>query len=268
MNTPCAFDASRVFFAGSPAEQARCLLRHIRRGGDVDDPPPAVKLPKVLDDLLAAPEHLGLTVARLRSFLKGAQIPEETVGGSLDEPVCLWGLHGDRPAHYFLIHDTSSKLAPGQDFDPKFINTMKWKGNHLENLPSGITHVFITRVGETKTDNNYRTAWFATQFQHHPPKPLTPATAHGMFLHHELVQPRMGKGSSDIEAPEPGFTPVQYERLALQYIIASVRRGSWMIPGFHCVLDLGVGTHDDPQHFDLPAWGAALEKMLAAVRGS
>jgi len=40
-----------------------------------------------------------------------------------------------------------------------------------------------------------------------------------------------------VDSPDPGFTPAQYERLALQYIIASVRRGSWMIPAFHCVLD-------------------------------
>ena len=49
-------------------------------------------------------------------------------------------------------------------------------------------------------------------------------------------------------------------------MIASVRRGNWMVPAFHCVLDLHVGDHDDPQHFDLAVWGAALEKMVADVR--
>jgi hypothetical protein len=39
-----------------------------------------------------------------------------------------------------------------------------------------------------------------------------------------------------------------------------------MVPAFHCVLDLHVGDHDDPQHFDLAAWAAALEKMVADVR--
>ena len=76
----------------------------------------------------------------------------------------------------------------------------------------------------------------------------------------------MGRGKSDVEAPDPGFTPEQYARLALQYVIASVRRGNWMVPAFHCVLDLHIGDHDDPQHFDLAAWGAALEKTVADVR--
>src|SRR5262249_30714024 len=73
-------------------------------------------------------------------------------------------------------------------------------------------------------------------------------------------------GKSDPVSPDPGFTSAQYAKLALQYIIASVRRGNWMVPAFHCVLDLHVGTHDDPQHFDLAAWGAALEVALSAVR--
>jgi hypothetical protein len=77
----------------------------------------------------------------------------------------------------------------------------------------------------------------------------------------------MGPGKSDVDSPDPGFTKVQYAKLALQYVIASVRRSSWMIPAFHCVLDIHVGDHDDPQHFDLVAFGQALEAMLAEVRG-
>ena len=76
----------------------------------------------------------------------------------------------------------------------------------------------------------------------------------------------MGRGRSDIDAPDPGFTPEQYGKLALQYVIASIRRGNWMVPAFHCVLDLHIGTHDDPQNFDLAAWDAALQTTLAAVR--
>jgi peptidoglycan hydrolase-like protein with peptidoglycan-binding domain len=112
------------------------------------------------------------------------------------------------------------------------------------------------------TDREYSTPWRATQFE------LRSTIFRGYFLHHEMIQPRLGPGSSDIESPDPGFTQVQYERLALQYLIASVRRGSWMIPGFHCVLDLQIGDHDDPQHFDLASWGTALVNMLNAVRGT
>jgi hypothetical protein len=165
-------------------------------------------------------------------------------------------------AYATVIHDTSTKLKPNQTFDPALIDSPNWKGNQLAKLERGKTHVYITRRGETLTDNSYITPWRATQFE------LKPTHTHyrGLFLHHELVQPRMGPGKSDPDSPDPGFTPVQYSRLALQYVIASVRRGSWMIPAFHCVLDLQVGDHDDPQRFDLVAWGNAVEQTIADVR--
>ena len=57
----------------------------------------------------------------------------------------------------------------------------------------------------------------------------------------------------------PGFTAAQYDRLALLYILASVRGGRWLIPGFHAVIDSGIpDAHDDPQNFDMAAWEAAL----------
>ncbi len=83
--------------------------------------------------------------------------------------------------------------------------------------------------------------------------------AKGLFLHIENVQPRVGepavppvgREANDLIAPDPGFTAAQYKRLALIYIAASVRRGEWLIPGFHAVIDSGIsGAHDDPQNFD------------------
>jgi hypothetical protein len=262
MNAPCPFDAEQLTFTGSPAEQARCLLRFVKRAGEVDDMP--AKLPQSVADLLSDPLNLGITKTRLRSYLQKLGIPESTVGGSVTDRICH--ADDDNPsaplARYFVIHDTSFKLAKGQTFDPAFINGATWSGNRLSALPRGRTHIYVTRLGQTLTDVDYQAPWRATQFE------LKPKHTHykGLFLHHELVQPRMGPGKSDVEAPDPGFTQDQYARLALQYVIASVRRGNWMVPAFHCVLDLHVGDHDDPQHFDLAAWGAALEKMVADVR--
>ena len=263
MNSPCPFDQSHLSFVGSPVEQARCLLRFVKRQGNVDNTP--ATLPPLLNDLLAAPQTVDVTKAQLRSYLRTHGIPESTVGGSVDDPVCRADTNNPsaRLAQYFVIHDTSTKLHPGETFDPNFINTARWAGNKLSTLPRGKTHIYITRLGETLTDADYRTRRRATQFELHPSHTLF----RGLFLHHELVQPRMGPGHSDADSPDPGFTQVQYERLALQYLLASVRRGSWMIPAFHCVLDLHVGDHDDPQHFDLAAWGSAPAAMLAAVRG-
>lgn len=262
MTTPCPFDSSQMTFAGSPIDQARCLLRTVKRAGNVDDA--KADLPPVLSGLLANPAALGVTKAQMRSFLHKRGIAESTVGGSVMDPVCHANSNDPNAplARYFVIHDTSFKLGPGQDFDPDFINTAAWSGNKLSSLPDGKTHIYITRLGETLTDRDYGTPWRATQFEIKPPH----TRFRGLFLHHELVQPRMGPGSSDVESPAPGFTPAQYERLALQYVIAGVRRGAWMVPTFHCVLDIGVGDHDDPQHFKLADWDAALGTILADVR--
>ncbi|MBX7211774.1 MAG: peptidoglycan-binding protein [Verrucomicrobiaceae bacterium] len=272
MNTRCPFDLNTLSFSGSPLQQARCLLRAVERGGNVQDAP--ATLPPALETLLTTPETLGTTVAQVRAYMQQHGITESTSGGSLDDPVSR--ANGNSPngrkALYFLIHDTSSKLKPGQTFDPNFINTDQWSGNNLANQAAGRTHIYINRLGKARTDNDYRTAFRATQFELRPQATIPGADPKsvvfkGLCLHHELIQPRLGPGSSDIESPVPGFTQSQYERLALQYIIASVRRGSWMIPAFHCVIDLKVGDHDDPQHFDLAAWDSALAGILAAVRG-
>jgi len=261
MNTPCPFDQSQLSFVGPAADQAACLLRFVKRLGNVDDAP--ATLPRVLNQLLGMPQTLGVSKAQLRNYLQDHHIDENTVGGSLDDPVCRADTNNPSApfARYFVIHDTSTKLSAGETFDPNFINTATWSGNSLSQLIRGKTHIYITRLGETLTDNDYGTPWRATQFELKPPH----THYRGLFLHHELVEPRMGPGNSDPESPDPGFTPVQYERLALQYLLASVRRGSWMIPAFHCVLDLHVGDHDDPQRFDIAAWGTALETVLPAV---
>ena len=89
----------------------------------------------------------------------------------------------------------------------------------------------------------------------------------GLFLHHELIQPRI-KGGFGFHAvgPTPGFTQATMDRLALCYIAAAVRRGSFLIPAFHCVLDIGLPDgHDDPQNFDLFQWVGAIEKILGEI---
>ena len=101
----------------------------------------------------------------------------------------------------------------------------------------------------------------------------------GRFLHIENVQLR--RPNAEVGAPvfgpdgkrcindqlaqKPGFTVQQSERLALAYIAASVRAKKWMIPVFHGVLDLGVGTHDDPQNFDLLAWSEHVCKLRSTL---
>jgi hypothetical protein len=78
--------------------------------------------------------------------------------------------------------------------------------------------------------------------------------------------PGGGRGNDGL-APDPGFTPAQYDRLALLYIAASVRKGTWLIPAFHAVLDTGFANgHDDPQNFSLADWSASLSRLQAALQ--
>jgi hypothetical protein len=62
MATACKFNPSQLSFAGSPVEQARCLLRFVRRAGEVGDAP--ATLPQLLENLLADAQDLGITSAR------------------------------------------------------------------------------------------------------------------------------------------------------------------------------------------------------------
>ena len=92
-----------------------------------------------------------------------------------------------------------------------------------------------------------------------------------LFVAVENIQPRIGEPAirppkvkpNDRIAPTPGFTPRQYERLALAYVVASIRRGRWMIPAFHAVVDARyAGGHDDPQNFDMQAFSDAVKRHL------
>ena len=92
----------------------------------------------------------------------------------------------------------------------------------------------------------------------------------GLFLHNELIQPRKHlsgyRRRNDFKAPEPGFSPAQYEALALLYVVASVRAGFWMIPAYHAVIDEGIyDKHDDPQNFEFEKFNEAINRQLARI---
>ena len=152
---------------------------------------------------------------------------------------------------------------------PALVDTPDWEFNDFTLRdpargagPKG--HVYVNRLGRSVTVHDFAVANYASKLEKDKP------TLTGLFLHIELVQPRRsdpagGKGNDGL-APEPGFTATQYERLALLYIAASVRRGTWLIPAFHAVLDTGYPNgHDDPQHFSLAAWSAAIERLAAVL---
>ncbi|MEP6924705.1 MAG: hypothetical protein ABI954_09590, partial [Pyrinomonadaceae bacterium] len=79
----CPFDSQTLQFAGTPTEQARCLLRKVEIQGAVGDP--LKKLPQPLEKLIGQP--VKIDKVKLRLFLKARSLDEKTLGGSLDSPL-------------------------------------------------------------------------------------------------------------------------------------------------------------------------------------
>jgi hypothetical protein len=268
-NTPCKFDGSTLQFAGSPVEQARCLLRTNGIGGVLGSE--LKKLPHPLEKLTGQP--VVLRKDKLRKYLNKQGITEDALGGSLDLPLAGAQLPGSEhtQALYFVIHDTSSPYLKDEPF-PQYFNADKnWKGNDLQIwVKQPVAHIFVNRLGESLTTTPFsepvRKGW-GTKFA----RDVLKAEAKGFQLHIELVQPRRrdpnGKNpANDLIAPLPGFTKQQYERLALLYVCASVRRGSWLIPAYHSAIDAGIkDAHDDPQNFELHGFAKALSSLIGKI---
>lgn len=268
----CEFMESSLSFAGSPLDQAKCLLRPVKMyahlGAQLDE------LPTPLATVIG--KEVTIDKSLFRQYLLNHNISESDIGGSISEPLARArnnDPHADY-AKYLVIHDTSTPYYGDKRFEddqpfPSNINDNTWKWNDLNDkwAANNKAHLFINRVGESITAHNFKTPWRATKFEMSIPE----KKARGLFLHIELIQPRSrdpkGGSKNDAIAPKPGFSEAQLERLALVYIAASVRRGQWLIPAFHCVLDAGIpDAHDDPQNFDLDQWANQVDALLQSIQ--
>jgi hypothetical protein len=259
----CAFDARRLSFAGSPIRQARCLLSPVLIHGEIGLP--HRRLGRFLEAHVGKPVRIDR--ARLRTLLEAEGLP--ALAATVEAP--LSRARDNDPAapiaRYFVIHDTSLEL-PGTEFPDNQsdrANRLGWA------YPDGsqVAHTFTNRRGEVLLGHDYSVPWRATKRERDN---VTGGQAKGLFLHNELNQVRLNEPSGPpgnfSRAPVPGFTAAQYDRLALLYILASVRGGRWLIPGFHAVIDSGIpDAHDDPQNFDMAAWEAALVRRTAELGG-
>ena len=261
----CPYAAWKSGFKGDARAQATCLLRPVKLYARLGDSAP---LPRFLDSRVG--RRTGIAPARLRGWLAKQGIAEKDVGGPIDAPLSrATGRLAAPMARYFVIHDTSYpnfllETIPGHINDASWdFNDFSLRNPALGGGPKG--HVYVNRLGDSLAVRDFGTAGYASKLEKDKPS-LT-----GLFLHVELVQPRHsvpggGKGNDGL-APDPGFTPAQYDRLALLYLAASVRKGTWLIPAFHAVLDTGFANgHDDPQNFSLADWSQALDRLHAAVR--
>ncbi|WP_146009733.1 hypothetical protein [Janthinobacterium sp. ROICE36] len=260
----CPYAAWKSGFKGDARAQATCLLRPVKLYARLGASAP---LPEFLDSHVG--KKITLEAARLRTYLAAHGIDEKDVGGAVDAPLSrAVGRLVAPMARYFVIHDTSYPNFLAESI-PAHINDADWDFNDfslrnpaLGGGPKG--HVYVNRLGGSLAVRDFGRPGYASKLEKDKPS-LT-----GLFLHVELVQPRNsvpggGKGNDGL-APDPGFTPAQYDRLALLYIAASVRKGKWLIPAFHAVLDTGFANgHDDPQNFSLAEWSASLSRLHSAL---
>jgi hypothetical protein len=254
--TPCPFDTNKLEFAGTPVEQARCLLRPVAEFGRLGAA--LATLPAPLENLIGNP--VTISRADLQAYLTAHKIPDSAVAGPVTNVL---------RAKYFVIHDTSTPNYHDQPF-PADINERGWRFNDLALASKGkVAHFFVNRLGESVAAHSITTPWRATKFERTPPE--TKDLKHGLFIHTELIQPRhadpSGHPGNDGIAPTPGFTDAQLDRLALLYVVASVQHGHWMVPAYHCTLDTGIPDgHDDPQNFDLALWAKRLGMLLNSLQ--
>jgi hypothetical protein len=262
---PYVFDTVTMEFPGSKAEQTSHLLRQVKHNGIVASAP--AQLPDALMRILSGQTPV-VSLDQVEAYLSSHGLSNESVGGNIHEKLSV-SKQGIM-ARYFVIHDTSSPELT-EDAFPADMNDFSWSGNNLTAIPSARSkkaHVYVNRVGNSITQVSFNEPWRATKFE----LSKYPRQSKGVFLHVEMIQPRRfsnsGSSYADI-APDPGFTDAQVKRLALLYIIASARKGEWLTPVFHAVLDDGLkGGHDDPQHFDLGKWSAKIEELLGEMVNS
>jgi len=261
----CRFETTTSAFAGSPVEQAKCLLRKVKIFGHVDVHPAV--LPSNLSNLIG--NRVAFASEAIKRAIEGTGLDEEKFGGNLDRPLSK-GNDNDPAfptARYFVIHDTSTPNFRTADFpadvdaDPG-INKL----SRYEDASNAKAHIFLNRKGEIYVGHGFSTPWRATKIEiagiGKPSK--------GLFLHIENIQPRRshpgGAVGNDAISPSPGLSDIQYDRLALLYAAASFRSGTWLIPAFHAALDEGfANAHDDPQNFEIEKFDAALGRLLSSL---
>ena len=261
----------------SSIDQAKCLLRQPKIFGNVG--PTLTSLPVPFDQLLTRPT-IDISKEQLRRYLQAQGINEADIGGSLDKPVSRTNNNNSSAelARYFIIHDTSTPNLGNANF-PNNINQSSWEFNNFNKYGSGEkspAHIIINRVGESVTRKDFNIPWRSTKRESDQFCGVNKCK--GLFLAVELVQPRKCQPNAgqiqcspptknDAKSPDPGFTKAQLDRLAVVYVAASVRRGKWLIPAFHVVLDQIVqGGHDDPQNFNLDQWSKQLNDILTEIR--
>lgn len=256
----CRFDRDALTFAGTPLEQATCLLRKIEKFAVRKPQPVPPVFVKLLTD--AAPPSAAHKAAAIAAF---------------PEPYRAYAtLHADAPVSqteeglpllYYVVHDTSTPFYKSDPFprnldkDLKVNSFQPYISDEIAREP--VAHIFLNRVGQIWAGHEFQEPWRATKLESRMIGPR----ARGRFVHVETVQPRRFVGDATTraatEGPKPGFSKAQYRMLAALYVYVSARAGRWLIPAQHNTVDAGIpDAHDDPQNFDMQRFGKEVEKLL------
>ena len=267
---PCSFDVAAMSFQGTPAEQAKCLMRGMDQSRNLAAP--LESLPPALTERIGTDAGLPTREA-LSAFLSKLDL-EWDFAAYLWQPLSRANNNdADAPtARYFVIHDTSGPSYGRRSFPANLDDS-----SDINNLADfkcddgwGKAHVVINRSGATLLSHELGIPWRETKFEQ---AANFSGALKGLFLHVELIQPRRaaaGHGRhNDAQSPDPAFTAAQYDRLALVYMIASVRAGQWLIPAFHAALDGDIPNgHDDPLNFDHQSFANSLEAIVKKLQGA
>jgi hypothetical protein len=264
----CSFDLSVMSFRGEPVEQAKCLMR------GMDSSRNLAPMLESLPDALAT--RIGGTTGlpsrdKLAAFL-AAQDLQSDFAAYLWTPLS----HADDndpdaiTARYFVIHDTSGPNYGRRPF-PADIDVNP-DINNLDDFKCadgwGKAHVIVNRTGAMLLNHELSIPWRETRFEQ---AANFAGALKGLFIHTELIQPRRsaaGRGRrNDAQTPSPAFTAVQYDRLALVYVIASVRAEHWLVPAFHAAIDADIPNgHDDPLNFDIESFATSLDRLVVKLQ--
>jgi hypothetical protein len=160
----CAFDPGKLSYAGTPVEQAMCLMRGMDTTRNLG--PPLTSLPPALASRIG--ETAGLPSREVLSSYLSKQDLEADFAAHLWEPVSR--AHNNDPnapmARYFVIHDTSGPNYGHRPF-PANIDTHQLYEKLAYYACSdgwGRAHVFVNRTGEMLVAHDYSIAWRETKF--------------------------------------------------------------------------------------------------------
>ncbi|WP_088309656.1 hypothetical protein [Novosphingobium sp. B 225] len=256
----CRFDRETLTFAGTPLDQATCLLRKVKLLGEKEPQP----LPPVISSLMT---NGGAPSAEMKEAALGAfpQPYQDYARLHATDPASQ--TEAGLPALYFVIHDTSDPFYKNDPFprdidnDHRVNSFTSYMDQTFASAP--VAHIFLNRVGQIWAGHDFQEPWRATKLESR----VVGVPARGRFVHIETVQPRRflpgATNRGQTEGPRPGFSKAQYRMLAALYVYSSARTGRWLIPGFHATVDAGIpDAHDDPQNFELKEFGKELEQLV------